>query len=396
VCEKLDFGRNPEHFICHACDPVEHRKYPLQPVWFDASDTRIPDTLVTVSANVVDLISQIPEGALRSAVGCDLEARELSLRGTLEKYFREIVGVLFARSHEFWRMFVDALCGLRTIERATVLHAMDTLATKRLYSLCPARVLPTVVAGHSESITQFLATESMPRLERAPISVALFVHPTDCGVCTPVALDDGAYIADLPGFLEHTDEVRSEGGLPRTCLVITDTDIVVDMEGTPFTLARHIRRSFHFNCIVRLVRVTGEVRVALYATRTKGPLGDEKSRRGVAIAEGGELLLPFDGEIPFQIERVEWKEKKRHTRRQVQPHVQPRQRVEDGRKRQTRQGRVRQTEEETVGLTLLSGFLCEEIPALPIVLLPDRSAVARYNAQMEQQERIRSRKGKGD
>jgi hypothetical protein len=98
-------------------------------------------------------------------------------------------------------------------------------------------------------------------------NLELYIGPNG-GVCTPVPLDDGAYICDLPGFLEHTDEVRCDDGIPKSCFVVTDTDIAVDLDGSTLTLAEHMRRSFHFNCVVRLVRIGGQPRTALSATRT--------------------------------------------------------------------------------------------------------------------------------
>jgi hypothetical protein len=40
--------------------------------------------------------------------------------------------------------------------------------------------------------------------------------------------------------------------------------------------------------------------------RTRGPLNDEKSRRALAIPEGCELLLPFDGGIPLSVKFAAW------------------------------------------------------------------------------------------
>lgn len=244
----------------------------------------------------------------------------------------------------------------------------------------------------------------MPRLERTPVSIKLIFDPKEDTVRTAVALEDGAFIADLPGFLEHTDEVKCDDGIPRTCLLVTDNDVIVDMEGAAFPVANHIRRSFHFNCIVRLVRVNGEARVALYATRTKGPLSDEKSRRGIAISEGGELFLPFDGEIPYPIEKIEWKEKKRPKQRSPvvtrarspappsEPEV-PKPRRVSAHQRNSHKGNSVEGESR---LTLLSGFLFDDIPTLPIVQLPDEEAVERYKNQKLHKERMRSRKGKPD
>jgi hypothetical protein len=397
ACERLEYGRNPPHFLCHACDPTEGKTYPLPPIKFDPSDTAIVDAIVCATPDRGQLLAQIPEGALRESLARDLELRELPFRDTVEAYFLAFIGPLFDRTRDFWRAFVDGLSALLACERAALLLALDVLAAKLIYAPAPTRLFPALARpppaaqyGHSESIAEFLAADAMPRLDRAPSAIALFPGPAG-GVHTPVSIDDGAFIRDLPGFLEHTDEVRCENGIPRTCLTVTDTDIVVDLEGTAFPLARSIRRSFHFNCIVRLVRVAGEPRAALYATRTSGPLGDEKPRRGVAIAEGCELMLPFDGDIPFPIQRTEWKEKRRARQREAQPKA----RGEEARRRAPRVERKADEEEEGCELTLLSGWLYDDIPVLPIVVLSDDEAVGKYKAKAERLERIRQRKAKG-
>ena len=33
-----------------------------------------------------------------------------------------------------------------------------------------------------------------------------------------LALDDGEFICELNGFLEHTDEVKCEDGIPKSCM----------------------------------------------------------------------------------------------------------------------------------------------------------------------------------
>jgi hypothetical protein len=147
---------------------------------------------------------------------------------------------------------------------------------------------------------------------------------------------------------------------------------------------------------VKLVRIDGEVRAALYATCPKGPLAEEKARRAVAIPEGGEVLLPFDGEMPYPVEKVEWRDKRRARVKQVRARTvaeKEKDKEKDVEVVKRRKARMRVPEEQESSLSLLSGFLFDEIPAVPIVLLPDRDAVERYKSQ-EMKVRARRRKGK--
>jgi hypothetical protein len=280
--------------------------------------------------------------------------------------------------------------------KSLLLLAVDTLAMQLLYAPIVTRPFQTVKFGHSESITQFLENQTMPRLERNPRTVKLYVDSKENAVKSPVALEDGAFIADLPGFLEHIDEVKCDSGIPRSCLLVTDSDVVIDMEGSSFSFAKYIRRSFHFNCIVKLVKVNSDPRVALFATRLKGPLSDEKIRRGNAILENGEILLPFDGEIPFPVSKVEWKVKKQVVK-PIPPPVamKAKSSVKEAKQKKVNQRsrtKANVSEESESKITLLSGFLVDEIPVLPFVLLPDPDAVDRYRSQRIQKARVRGHK----
>jgi hypothetical protein len=100
-------------------------------------------------------------------------------------------------------------------------------------------------------------------------------------------------------------------------------------------------------------------------------------------------LLPFDGELPYPIEKVEWRDKRRTRSRPVKAKPPS----QDGEPAKRRKARIRIPDEEESSLSLLSGFLFDEIPSVPIVLLPDKDAVEQYKSQ-EQKVRARRRKGK--
>lgn len=313
-CENLDFGINPENFVCSFCGGGT---YDIKEVDFTDDDDDVCDEEILVDEEKrSNIINSIPDGNFKIMITEDLQKPEISFRPFVAKYFHRFAPYLFDRAHEFWRVFNETLCNILNCKRSVLLNALDTLATHLLYkpyvSSRSGRSSGRLTKGfsHSESITEFLEkNESWPRLEKQQTPVKIYCK--DGRIHSPVALEEGAFIADLPGFLMHTDEVKAENGIPLSCLIVTDNDIIIDTEGTTFTFAPLIRRSFHFNCIVKLIRIKGEPRIGLFATRMKGALSEEKSRRGPAIQADGELFLPFDGEIPFPVNKIEWKDKKR-------------------------------------------------------------------------------------
>jgi hypothetical protein len=112
TCEGLDFGRVPDGFICRGCGPSESRGYDIRPIRFDEADAFVPDRRVVVGVDRVELLSSLPDGLFRTMIADDLNQAELPFRATLEKYFRKFIGLLFQRGHEFWRIFVDAICAV--------------------------------------------------------------------------------------------------------------------------------------------------------------------------------------------------------------------------------------------------------------------------------------------
>jgi hypothetical protein len=84
-------------------------------------------------------------------------------------------------------------------------------------------------------------------------------------------------------------------------------------------MAPKLRRSFHFNTIVKMYRLVEEPHIALFATRIRGPLLEEKGKRGLAIAADQPLLLPFDGEMPFPVPKVIGRRGKQSRKRPLSP-----------------------------------------------------------------------------
>lgn len=307
-CQELYFGVVPKTFICTKCNGGDRIFYDFPRVIFDED---YPDRkILTENVQHTKLLETIPEGNLKNEIINDLNYPELEFKSTIEKYYQKFAVLLFDGPHEFWKVFINSLCSLLTCEKAELLNAIDHLTTKFLYTdkLIP---MTNVKFSHSDSITEQLEQKNMTRFEKPPDDIEIYIDEKDGKVKTPVSIDDGSFIIDLPGFIMRTDDVNADKGIPKSCLVVANSEIVVDLNGTPLCkYATSIRRSFHFNAIAKLIRVKGEAIAALFATRMKGPLSEEKNRRGPAIPEGGEIILPFDGEIPYNVQKIEWKEKK--------------------------------------------------------------------------------------
>ncbi|OHS96693.1 hypothetical protein TRFO_09858 [Tritrichomonas foetus] len=399
-CEGLFFGVVPKNFICSRCGGSKKYKFPM--VKFDENYPN--KTKILIDTNKVEIVESIPDGLFKEEIIEDLNCSELEFQATLEKYFQKFAALLFDGPHEFWRVFISTLCGLLNSEKNEILDAIDHLTYKFLYRENKDH-LTNVEFSHSDSITEYLETSSLQRFERPPDSIELYLDD-ESRVRSPVSIDDGSYIADLPGFLMHTDEVDADNGIPNSCILVTNSDIIVDMNGTSFPLATKIRRSFHFNAIVKLIRVRGEARVALFATRMKGPLSEEKNRRGPAIPENGEIILPFDAGMPYDVQKVDWKEKKTrymkeetsknalsknpntnsnahfntHSNSHSNASHQQQQRLKKDKKRE-KEKRKKNNQKKVVcdfNLTLLSSFESDIVPPMPFILLPDQNAVDKY------------------
>jgi hypothetical protein len=358
-CEDLEYGIIPANFVCSACGTIE---YTLPEITFSVN---FADRYIMIECDRSNLVKQIVDGQFKTDLFEDLNSNELSFQGTIVKYFRKFAPLIFEQAPDFWKCFVDGLSALLDAPRFEILAAIDHLAHRLLYlDEASPGVSQENPHGFSDSIAQFIGQTAFLRFDRFPESIALFRGPSG-EVHTPVTLDDNQFICELPCFLMHTDEVRADGGLDPSVLSVPNTEIVADLSESEFTLARHIRRSFHFNAIVKLARVSGEVRAALFATRTKGPLLEERGKRGAAIPAGGEVILPFDGQLPFKIQRPEWREKRQRGRLSPEP-----ERLERGKG-------MRKTEKKKTEFkfSLLSAFTQNEVPPMPIILLPTREAV---------------------
>ncbi|EAX79037.1 hypothetical protein TVAG_296440 [Trichomonas vaginalis G3] len=226
--------------------------------------------------------------------------------------FGEVIAPL-SKQTTHGTLIIAESCKLAIFEipKLTIMETMDEIAVNFLYKPFPKHKLYSIPGLEiSDSIRQNVMTEPLPKLPSMP-SAANLGFTSHHTVCAMENIDDGAFICQIPGLLCHQDEIRAEEGIPRTCITIQGTPVAIDISQTTSKYALYIRRSFHFNCVVKLQIVNGNVCAMLYAARSRGPITDERSSSsGPAIMKGTELFLPFDSDLPYPIEKKAWKIKK--------------------------------------------------------------------------------------
>lgn len=430
-CEDLDYGINPDKFVCSFCGGST---YELPKVFFDKDDGNFDYQAILNNEQRQSIVNAIPDGLFKNKIMEDLNNTEISFKEFVPRYFHEFAPLLFQPSYEFWRVIVDTFSALFEVEKSTILTAFDVLATHLLYKDYNfnrnGRTKLVKTLTNSESIADLLKkSDSFPRLEKSQTPVRPYVNKGH--VYTPMPLDDGTLIYELPGFLMHSDEVRAENGIPLNCITVTNTDLCIDVESSAASFAPSIHRSFHFNCVLKMVRIKGELRVGLFATTMRKAPYEEKSRRGPAIPADNEMFLPFDGFIPYQTQKIEWKDKKprgpgRHatkhssdtasnkdddsspktitrsterkvTRNKSQEKNQPssssstQNTNQNGRKSLSRSASNANLDQ--MNLTLLNSFYDSAVPPMPFILLENQDAVDRYIQQQEIRSRTRSSRG---
>ncbi|KAH0795367.1 PHD-finger family protein [Histomonas meleagridis] len=358
-CENLGFGRQVHDFVCTKCGGTTYN-FPE----IELKNHTIPNQIVTIDVDRTSILSQIPEGPFKNMIISDLDKSELDFIKTIGKYFSNFIEVLFNRNHEFWKCFIDTFYSIFKIDKSTILSLMDSYAISFLYSnYTPTYSTSPTTFNNSDSIEDYLSTVNAPNYDFAPQSIELYVNEEN-KVCTPIDLDDGQFISDLPGFLMHTDEVDANDGIPLSCIAIINSDLIIDLDESSFNLAHLISRSFHFNTIAKLYKVNNQIRVGLFATHLKGPYVEEKSKSTHAIISKSQIILPLDGEIPFFLPKVEWRERKvKQRHRNTQPRKPVKRKVEK---------QPKKPEEPPVVLNLLSAFVNDIIPPLPYSLLTEQ------------------------
>ena len=307
-CAHLLFGRNPPHFVCSFCGGA--MTFPV-PHFFFPKTTIVSDFTKTIEKERIEFTAKIPEGDFNAEIMKLLDKSELGFLETVKYLFNLFGSNAFDYGHEFWRTFVTTIANIFDVPKITVMDAIDELVQNFLYKKMKKNSQLKAIPGLaiSDSILPNVMSEQLTKLSSMPSRARLTL--TD--KMTVVSNNDiavGDFICSIPGLLCHQDEIRAEEGIPRTCIMIPGTPICIDVSQSTNTIVKHIRRSFNFNCVIKLQSVDGSPVVMMYATRARGPLGDERSSSGPAIPKGEELLLPFDTDMPYPVEKQPWKIKR--------------------------------------------------------------------------------------
>lgn len=433
---------------CRKLESVTKSVYEIPYVRFTESDKFVADFNVFTNERSdssnnqafdrLKLISSLPDGIFKNMIMEDLDNTELSFRPFLERYFHTFAPLLFQGVHDFFKIFVETITTIFNVDKNVVLDGLDVLATRLLYneSIKKPKSSPKDTFANSESLDEYFSNLQVARLEKTPRNAEICIGKpsyqrqrenenlsnienkpkrrgrkrnlntikvelsnnqssknnaeridNDHGIFTLSSLDEGAFITDIPGFLLYTEEIDSDAGIPLSSLLITNNVVMIDTAGTSFEpIALNIRRGFHFNCIVKLVKIEGQIKTALFATKLKGPLSNEKIKRGEAITANSELILPFDGDIPYLTEKIEWKERKHRTTGNIDKssnEIGNSNIKEVPKKKRITQQVVAKRCFISPELSLLSSFLQDPVPQLPIILVSDEDDVEIYRTQME-------------
>lgn len=366
-CAGFTFGPNPKGFLCERCGfPTYHLPTPF----FSENSLCLDQTSNVLETERSSIVNKLPNGDFKDFVEDDLNNTEFPFRETMIRYVDEFAPCLFNYSHEFWKHFATTLSDILHCRKIDVINAVDELVTSMLYQPIPQLIDPPSTSIFiSDSIRSNVESESLTRYDTIPPSKPIYITNDMC-VCADSPIENNGFICELYGILCHEDEIDATKGIPRTCINIPNTKIAINVSGNsvPSNIsdddnnheqqnddtqnetdiddnrnkkygsnqaACFIKRSFNFNCIVRLFRHNGEVKVALFGVRAKGPLSEERAFKPqknekyavgssdandetidkmkkalLAIPKGGELFLPLDADIPYSVLMPIWKEKK--------------------------------------------------------------------------------------
>ena len=393
-CAGFTFGINPKNFLCYNCgNPTYHLPKP-----FFSDKSMCKDINVNADFDRTEFINKIPNGEFRDMIEEDLKKSEFSFRDTLIRYADEYIPCLFDYSHEFWKVFTSTFSEMFKCEKIDIMEAVDELVVNILYQPFHRKLKKSIPGfAIADSIKSNIETAPIPKLETFPDPVKIYLTK-DLTVCIGASIENNAFICEIPGLLCHEDEVDATEGIPRTVINVPNTQIIIDISRSTNTILHHIRRSFNFNCVVKLFKVKGKVHAGLYGIRTKGPLSEEKMSKTAAIEKDSELFLPLDADIPYSVIKPIWREKKTRNRNASKskkqkadhnkaksnnsdsnnnPHG-PRSKEEKTEKKkkpvhfETRSMKTRARSEFPVSLTLLSAFVEDACPPLPIIIKDQR------------------------
>lgn len=382
-CEDLDYGIAPNPFVCSRCGGKE---FGLPLAKMD-QDVITPNKITFFECNKYEILQEIPDGRFRDMVTADFEKSEINLHETVGAYFQIFGPLFFEKKSEFWQCFVDTFSKIFACDKHVVMSVIDSYAVGLLYQRTGPLEYSPIPSKFtvSESIRGFVESTNTSKYDEMPQPAELYVG-RDSFVHSKAALEDGQFICDLPGFCLHTDEINANNGLQKTCLTVTNKDVVVDLGQSSFNMAHNLARSFHYNTVVKLYKVSDEPRVGLFAARMKGPLSEEKSKKGPAIQADAVLYVPLDGDLPFVTQKIEWKDRRGRGRipartKQPEPAVK-----QNGKKKQQRP-RKGAPIETPVTLSLLSAFLEDIVPPIPIIVKTEK--------ELEEIQRVENSRTRG-
>lgn len=353
--QNISYGFLPSNYVCFMCG-----KFQPEIPYIDLTPRMLKMEMDLPSVlDKMHTISKIPDGIFRSNLEEDLKKSELFFCQMMSKYFNIFIPVLSEYKLDFWNIFVTTFSSIFDVNESLVLDAIDVLTRSLLYDPHQVQSPKTEGLTRSSSIKDYINTGHHAKYDKPPKNIRLDFDVG--GVFTTSPLEDGQFITDLPGFLLHTDEINADRGLQDTCLKVTDKYLMIDIGGGEMDFLRNIRRSFHYNCLVKLYKLNSEVRVGLYATRLDGPYINDREKKGPAIDKNCELILQFDGDLPFTM-KLEWKDKKSSGKSTaIKPDI-------SKQKKEKKQKKVEKGE-SFPALTLLSSFLNDNIPPLPFEIL---------------------------
>jgi len=351
-CENLRFGKTPPNFFCSRCGGGEFVVSPP-----NLSKSGINDMSKFLEGNLFDVIDGVPYGMFRNFLSGDLNRSEVTIHQIITRYFPSFISPIFEPNSDFWNLFVSKFSLLFQCNRKIILDLLDYAANSFIYN----QNIPSYSRDHSdfcvsETVMPILDTMAISEIAN-PDSIELILG-NDGYVYTSKPFNESTFIADLPGFLCHHDEVFSNDGIPQSVLSISDTELIVDLEDSNFNLAHLISRSFHYNCVAKLYKKNGVIRAGLFGAKHSGPLKEERTQKS---KNDTKIIMPFDGCFPYKTPECEWKEKK----------------SKSNAKRFFSKGFPK----EEQSLSLLSSFYEDSVTSLPLLIVSDRGASLRSRVQ---------------
>ena len=307
-CSRLLFGRNPSKFICFYCGGLT-TLYQM-PYFSFPKRSLIKNFNHLLQEGRDEIVQRLPDGNFHDTIAELLSKAELDFKETVTYLFNLFGTNCFDDRHEFWKSFVSTISLIFDVPKLFVMETIDELVTNFMYKKrSKVKLNPIPGLTISDSILSNVMGEQLHKVPQMPSPAQLKIT-ADKRVISAEDINDGQFICSIPGLLCHQDEIRAEDGIPLTCISIPATPDCIDVSQSTNRFVPFIRRSFHYNCVVKIQSVDGAPTVMMYAARARGPLGSERSTSGPAISKGSELFLPYDSDFPYPIEKKPWKIKK--------------------------------------------------------------------------------------